>query len=211
MSLILNNIELITRPLRVEKPATPTTVTHSRLVTAKLTTDIQRSSTTGPGWSRPSSASSSAAPTPSATIIGPKALPTPSSSSAAPQLPVAGKVIQPQPRGAVEAAPLSRKDSAGKTAWGATKPASVVQLTPDGASEEFPTAAEAAQGRSFGTVPTVVIAIDFTYTAKHVEKKTPAATDEKKQPQATDEEADAFRGRHLDPNVHHWDDVSSHG
>ena len=29
------------------------------------------------------------------------------------------------------------------------------------------------------------------------------------QKQAMSETADAFRGVHLDPNAHHWDDVSS--
>ena len=42
-----------------------------------------------------------------------------------------------------------------------------------------------------------------------MEKKNSVSADDKKQAAATDEEADAFRGRHLDPNVHHWDDVST--
>ncbi|KAI0343950.1 hypothetical protein BDW22DRAFT_1355185 [Trametopsis cervina] len=171
--------------LSTQKPATQSTLSHSRLVTTKLTTEIQRSSTTGPGWSRPPSTSSPTTATPSVPSPAPKVVSTPASNHAAPQLPVAGKVIQPQPRGAAEAVPLLRKASSGKPAWSSTIPASVVQNTPETANE-FPTAAEVAQGK-LSEKPAVS-----------------QAAAEKKQSMAAD--ADAFRGVHLGPNVHHWDE-----
>ncbi|KAI0702462.1 hypothetical protein BC835DRAFT_1428973 [Cytidiella melzeri] len=168
--------------LSTQKPAMQSSTSHSRLVTAKLTTDTQRLSAAGPGWSRPPSTSSSTAAAPSSSSPIPKGLPTPATNHAAPQLPTVGKVIQPQPRGAVEAVPLVRKDSEGKSVWGNTKPPAVNHSRPETTSNEFPTAAEVAHG-------------------KRVERQ---ADDDKKQALAAD--ADAFRGRHLGPNVHHWDE-----
>lgn len=65
-------------------------------------------------------------------------------STAAPQPAVAGKVIQPQPRGAAEMA-SGRKDSGVKPAWGNARVPSVVGR-PDLTQSDFPTAAEVAQG-----------------------------------------------------------------
>jgi serine/arginine repetitive matrix protein 2 len=48
--------------------------------------------------------------------------------------------------------------------------------------------------------------------SKHPEKeKKPVAQpdDDKKQAAAANADADAFRGVHLGPNVHHWDEVST--
>ncbi|EKM60853.1 uncharacterized protein PHACADRAFT_155971 [Phanerochaete carnosa HHB-10118-sp] len=173
----------------IQKPALQTTPSHSKLVTAKLTADTPRSSTTGPGWSRPSSTSSSIAATPA---VSSSAKPTPATTPAtghgAP-LPVpTGKVIQPQPRTADSPAVL-RKDGTNKPAWRSTPTTVVSAPRPDSVQNEFPTAAEVAQVQS----------------TKLVEKKQIAEV-AAAQKQVLAAEADAFRGVHLGPNVHHWDE-----
>ncbi|KIP11440.1 hypothetical protein PHLGIDRAFT_124843 [Phlebiopsis gigantea 11061_1 CR5-6] len=171
----------------IQKPALQTAPSHSRLVTAKLTADTTRLSTTGPGWSRPSSTNSSVAAAP-ASGSSAKPTPAPASSASHGTLPTPpGKIIQPQPRSADSATSLTRKDSSGKPAWRSpvTSVSTVGQL--DGVQNEFPTAAEVAQVNS----------------AKLIEKKQ-AAQVVAAQKEVMTTEADAFRGVHL--GMHHWDE-----
>ncbi|CAA7264733.1 unnamed protein product [Cyclocybe aegerita] len=172
------------------RPATQPNTSHSRLVTAKLTASPAVSSTAG--WSRPSSV----APSPATVTNSPSStspLPTPStlsSNTAAPQLPHAGKVIQPQPRTATAPLGSLQKESSSKPVWGNVKPPSAVPIRPDIEPSDFPTAAEVAN------VPA---------------RKQPKAEDSKgvldSTKQLRSEEADTFRGVHLDPNAHHWDEM----
>lgn len=127
----------------IEKPPSQAAPTHSRLVTAKLTATPQSSSTT-PGWSRPPSSVSSVAPTPSAAT---NSKPQPIQSSSISPQPTLGKVIQPQPRGASEAfVGVVKKESSGKPVWGNAKGTAAVVAKLDAVANDFPTAAEAAQG-----------------------------------------------------------------
>lgn len=129
----------------VEKPVLQTAPSHSRLVTAKLTADTPRSSTAGPGWSRPSSTNSSVAGAPgSGANVKPPSTPAPASGTPLPT-PV-GKIIRPQPRSADSVVSLSRKDSSTEPAW--RSPVATVSTVGklDGVQSEFPTAAEVAQG-----------------------------------------------------------------
>lgn len=164
------------------KPVSQTSAPHPRLITTKLTTSAQPSSLAGPGWSRPSSVT----PTPSNTNSPPttsgQAL-TNTVSHSAPQLPHVGKVIQPQPRGSLP----GKKDHSGP-AWGAVKGSLSVSV--QDLQSEFPTAAEVAQVRS-----------------AMLSEKQEAAQTAALQKQAMRAEADAFRGVHLDPNAHHWDEM----
>jgi hypothetical protein len=138
---------------KAARPSTQQPPTHSRLVTAKLTTAPQ-SSSAGTGWSRPPSAtppvSSISSPGPGASV---PAITSPSSVAGAPQFPHAGKVIRPQPRSVtVSSSKASPKDSttSSKPAWGNPKPATAAN--PNQAVTEqsdFPTAAEVAQGISY--------------------------------------------------------------
>lgn len=180
------------------RPVAPPISTHSRLVTTKLTAAPVLSTTTGPGWSRPPSATPPVSSTPSTSSNGPPpqplphaAAPAPVSVPAAPQLPVAGKVIQPQPRAIASASSVTgKKDTASKPAWGHPKVVAPV-LFPDSAGpSDFPTAAEVAHGRPSPKVP---------------ESQKPSDAPHSKS--VTLEEADAFRGVHLDPNAHHWDEM----
>ncbi|KAI6045049.1 hypothetical protein EDC04DRAFT_194152 [Pisolithus marmoratus] len=158
---------------------------HSRLVTAKLTFTPQLSATTGSSWSRPSSAAPSATsttPTPSNAQQPQSSAPVP------PQLPHVGKVIQPQPRStASSTALLTKKDGVpAKPAWRNSKSTPGVPFTDN--AIDFPTAAEVAQGRNA--------------------KPDGTKSDELLQSGgAGPHEADAFRGLHLDPNAHHWDEM----
>ncbi|KAH7883818.1 hypothetical protein F5I97DRAFT_1785768, partial [Phlebopus sp. FC_14] len=162
------------------------TVSHSRLVTAKLTSTAQPSPTAGLGWSRPSSATPPVSTTPSNSSTAPP----PASVPAAPPFPHAGKVIQPQPRNAtMSSPPSSKKDGPStKPAWGNAKSRPVTSSTEDVARGDFPTAAEVAHGR--GPKSEEHKAEDLTHAA-----------------QVAPQEADAFRGVHLDPNAHHWDEM----
>ncbi|THH19734.1 hypothetical protein EW146_g1504 [Bondarzewia mesenterica] len=174
------------------KPAPQPTIPHSRLVTTKLTALPQLSTTTGPGWSRPSSTAPSATPSvaPSPAPAGSSSNPNPPApaSHLPPQLPHAGKVIQPQPRGiSPSSAAKESTNGSNKLVWGNLRGGSRATATSDAkVQNDFPTAAEAAQGR----------------VTKYVEKNAP--------PEAAavqnQEDADTFRGVHLDPNAHHWDE-----
>nr|GAT49731.1 predicted protein [Mycena chlorophos] len=160
----------------VSRPSSQTANTHSRLVTAKLTTAAQGLGPT-PGWSRPSSATPPTSTTPA--INDPAAATAP---SAAP---------------APSARPTRSRDNSGQ-AWG--NPRSN-QPRPNVASQmEFPTAAEAAAPRR--GKPT--LADRNTASRETVAAMQLAAAASK---QARLEEADTFRGVHLDPNAHHWDEM----
>lgn len=140
---------------KTARPATQNSTSHSRLVTTKLTATPQ-ASTTGPGWSRPSSATPSVAPSPSSTPNANASSQAPP--AAAPQLPHSGKVIQPQPRAVASGSQSggSRSDGSGgsnKPAWGNVK-ASTAKWNVK-VPNDFPTAAEVAQGVYLCVIATV--------------------------------------------------------
>ncbi|KAI0935969.1 hypothetical protein AcV5_004235 [Taiwanofungus camphoratus] len=173
----------------IQKPVFQTAPSHSRLVTTKLTASPQPPTTTGPGWSRPPSSTPSAAPPPSTTTLKSSTLPASASSHSAPLPAPVGKVIQPQPKGLSDVVGSVKRDGLNKTAWGNAKSTSIVTRL-DAVANDFPTAAEVAQGR----------------TTKVLEK-THAAQVAAAQKQAVAAEEDTFRGVHLDPNAHHWDEM----
>ncbi|EIW86424.1 hypothetical protein CONPUDRAFT_161177 [Coniophora puteana RWD-64-598 SS2] len=170
----------------VPRPSATPLNLHSRLVTTKLTAAPSLSTTTGPGWSRPSSATPPASSTqsaaPNSTGQPHPPAPGPSTGPAPPQLPHAGKVIQPQ------RSSVPPKDSS-KSAWSSTRPP-VAPLSLIATSNDFPTAAEVAQG---------------ALKPKVIEVKQSEEPSSSKR--VTMQEADAFRGVHLDPNAHHWDEM----
>ncbi|KAH0590389.1 hypothetical protein H2248_000544 [Termitomyces sp. 'cryptogamus'] len=181
------------------RPQTQPTVTHSRLVTAKLTSTSPASSTSGAGWSRspsvaPQNATGTHTPNQSSPPLPTTSLGANTSMTGAPQLPHVSKVIQPQPRVASALPGISQKDSSGlaKPVWGNVKSAAVAQRLD--VRNDFPTAAEVAQGAS---------SLRTTKLNDAQESTESAATSKP----ARMEEADAFRGVHLDPNTHHWDEM----
>jgi serine/arginine repetitive matrix protein 2 len=133
------------------KSPPPPTTSHSRLVTTKLTKLPSSSTGTGPGWTRPSSTTPSVAPSPVSGAVS-SAPPAPAPiAHGPPQLPHAGKVIQPQPRGATQIPSTSKSEitnGSSKPAWRNVKPGGTCSGTgpPPGVQSEFPTAAESVQG-----------------------------------------------------------------
>ena len=110
-------------------------------MTAKLTATPQPSTA---GWSRPPSAVSSTAPTP-LPLVGQKSVAAPATSSGVAPVPLpGGKVIHPQPRSSQDVF-STKRDSSAKPAWGAVSGVAPISR-PGGVQEEFPTAAEVAQG-----------------------------------------------------------------
>ncbi|THH11787.1 hypothetical protein EW145_g411 [Phellinidium pouzarii] len=170
------------------RPAPQNATSHSRLVTAKLTATPVLSSP-GPGWSRPSSVPPPASsPTNASGVPKGSILPTsaPGSHGLA-QLapPPGGKIIHPQTRS------IAKTDSlvgTGKPAWRNVRPGA--GNADSSAQNDFPTAAEAAAGRLV-KLADMKVASDAAEAQKH----------------AMSETADAFRGVHLDPNAHHWDEM----
>ncbi|KAI8995372.1 hypothetical protein BD414DRAFT_479342 [Trametes punicea] len=180
-------------PTTTQKPVLQTSTSHPRLVTAKLTATPQPSTTTGPGWSRPASAVPSHAPTPLPAGSA-KASPAPATpAGGAPLPPPVGKVIQPQPRSAQDPVP-QRRDTANKPAWGATKVSTVNLPKLEGVQSDFPTAAEVAQGR-------------VSKLAEKSDAPDAAAAHKQAVMAELQAEEDTFRGVHLDPNAHHWDEM----
>ncbi|KAI6153373.1 hypothetical protein BKA82DRAFT_3970058 [Pisolithus tinctorius] len=186
------------------RPIVQPSGSHSRLVTAKLTSTPQLSATAGPSWSRPSSAAPSATsttPTPSNAQQPLPSVPVPP----APQLPHVGKVIQPQPRStASSTALLTKKDGLPtKPAWRNSKPSSGVSFTDN--AVDFPTAAEVAQGQlGFSGPGKECVEGHLGRSARADDDKSDELPPSKG---AAPQEADAFRGLHLDPNAHHWDEM----
>ncbi|KAF7437085.1 hypothetical protein PC9H_003919 [Pleurotus ostreatus] len=189
------------------RPTAALATSHSRLVTTKLTATPQ-SSSPGPGWSRPSSATptvaSNASPILGSTPNGTSPLPPGSSivgstgaavvSSSAAQLPHVGKVIQPQPRSALLQISTVTPKGSPKPVWGNVKGAAASAKSDETVQNDFPTAAEVAQGAS------------LTQKSKAAESK--GAEEVNMANKAVrNEEAESFRGVHLDPNAHHWDEM----
>jgi serine/arginine repetitive matrix protein 2 len=148
---ILQVNSLPTKGLAKSPP--PSAPSHSRLVTTKLTKLPSSSTGTGTGWTRPPSTTPSLAPSPvSGTVssAAPPLAPAPISHGP-PQLPHVGKVIQPQPRGAIQA-PLAPKpepsNGSSKPAWRNVRQSgnNSGPEPPPEVQSEFPTAAEVAQG-----------------------------------------------------------------
>ncbi|PBK77084.1 hypothetical protein ARMSODRAFT_1079148 [Armillaria solidipes] len=177
------------------RPSVQSSYPHSKLVTAKLTAAPQPSTTTGPGWSRPSSVAPGLQPTTTPNGVSVQASSSSqfkgpaTSTHGPPQLPHAGTVIQPQPRAASQ---ISQTDgmTSGKSVWGNLRSSASL---PSGvrAQSEFPTAAEVAQ---------------VSRKPKGMDAKEPTEASAAHK-QARLEEADTFRGVHLDPNAHHWDEM----
>ncbi|KAH8992045.1 hypothetical protein EDB92DRAFT_2114379 [Lactarius akahatsu] len=175
------------------KSPPPVPPPHSRLITTKLTKLPSSSTGTGTGWTRPSSTTPSLAPSPVSGGV-PSALPLAPApiSHGPPQLPHVGKVIQPQPRGAIQIPSTSKPEvsnGSSKPAWRNVKQGGNSSGPPLGVQSEFPTAAEVAQGCLNGS------------QEKRQSTQSPVT------PSPATTEADTFRGVHLDPNAHHWDEM----
>lgn len=120
---------------------------HSRLVTTKLTATPQPSTTTGPGWSRASSATPPVANSASTGLPNGNTSNVNGSSSANHSNSIAvqsGGLHQPQPRSSMSM-PGNLKDAGGKPVWGNVRGASGGAAT-RAVQNDFPTAAEVAQG-----------------------------------------------------------------
>ena len=156
------------------RPSVQPTSSHSRLVTAKLTASTVVSASTA-GWSRPSSVAPSPANgnTPSSTSPLPTGSSTQTSSTAAPQLPHVGKVIQPQPRApGAQLVSLQKEAGGSKAVWGNAKPPTVLPIRPDIQTNDFPTAAEVANGR-----PLFEQCHTYTENNLHSQYRTPKANE----------------------------------
>ncbi|KAI0768545.1 hypothetical protein BD413DRAFT_128083 [Trametes elegans] len=174
-----------------QKPVLQTSNSHPRLVTAKLTATPQPSTTTGPGWSRPSSAVPSAASPVGSSKASPAPIAPPGGTAVPPP---GGKVIQPQPRASSDAVP-QRRDTSTRPVWGNAKGSAVNSSSLDGAPSDFPTAAEVAQAGRAAKGTDKPVSSDAATVHKQTVMAELAA------------EEDTFRGVHLDPNAHHWDEM----
>jgi hypothetical protein len=137
----------------VVRPQVQPPSSHSRLVTTKLTSTSPASSTGGAGWSRPSSAAPPVTTGSHSPNGGSPLLPAASTAitTVAPgttPLPHA-KLIQPQPRTALPQGP-SPKSLSGvastKPVWKSLKSSQGAVQQPEVRQNDFPTAAEVAQG-----------------------------------------------------------------
>ncbi|KAJ7169544.1 hypothetical protein C8R46DRAFT_1089137 [Mycena filopes] len=180
----------------VSRPQTQSTTSHSRLVTTKLTVAPQSLSAPGAGWSRPSSATPPAAG--AATNPNGPAAPTtadlPSTSSSGPQPTHAKPLIQPQPRPVLGGAAQESRCGVMHARNSSKRPDMTSQ-------SDFPTAAEVAAAPR-KVKPTQADRNLASKEAAALELASAAANK-----QARMEEADTFRGVHLDPNAHHWDEA----
>ena len=186
--------------MEIARPAPQAAHSHSRLVTAKLTASPV-SSSPGPGWSRPNSVTPPAPSPANSSGAGKGSAATSASASGhgPPQIAPGGKIIQPQVL-------KPKTDGPGKSAWKNVQPGTVSAVLQ---IQEFPTAAEAEQSAllfddSFALV--FMLSGFIGRLAKISELKAQAGSADA-QKQALSETADAFRGVHLDPNAHHWDEV----
>ncbi|KAF8334288.1 uncharacterized protein EI90DRAFT_2915832, partial [Cantharellus anzutake] len=174
---------------RISTPPQPPT--HSKLVTAKLTS-AGHSSQVATGWNK---ASGLAAPTPQFPNGGA------TSDPATTQIVTAtSKNGLLPPGGTAISLPKSSKNGSGTSkVWGnASQSTRTTMSTP--AASDFPTAAEASSNRKSKLAHQPSLAVQVTHT--------PPLASSIQQAEAS---ADAFRGLHLDPNAHHWDEVYEDG
>lgn len=150
---------------------------RSRLLTTKLTT-TPSSGPHGTGWSRPSSTAPSPAST---TPQGNEKSHTPlaSQNSKAPS-------AQQRPSSATK-----DRQSSASPVWGSLKSTTTTAPVDPATRNDFPTAAEVAQETS----------------TKKTKPSQEVATEPVTSAQVRQDEADTFRGVHLDPNAHHWDEM----
>ena len=102
-----------------------------------------------------------------------------------------------------------------KAAWGNPKPSTAAVSRPEVTSNDFPTAAEVAQGKKDGDAVFLSAIIHTFFQGTRKVNPTDQSTKEVPTSPSTmtsskpsrSEEADTFRGVHLDPNAHHWDEV----
>jgi serine/arginine repetitive matrix protein 2 len=195
------------------KSPPPPATSHPRLVT-KLTKLPSSSAGTSPGWTRPSSTVPSLAPSPvsGGVSVAPPPAPAPVSHGP-PQLPHIGKVIQPQPRGAIQTPSASKSEYANgssKPAWrNVRQGGSTTGIgPPPGVQSEFPTAAEVALGAFVRFSAVLYEPLTFAGHLNGVQDKK-QSNDVPATPSSATTEADTFRGVHLNPNAHHWDEVRS--
>ena len=91
----------------------------------------------------------------------------------------------------------------------------MVVSRPEVKSNDFPTAAEVAQGKKDGGIPGSNYKLSSGTISTRMSKSIDHSTQEVPTSPSTvttnkpsrSEEADTFRGVHLDPNAHHWDEV----
>lgn len=102
-----------------------------------------------------------------------------------------------------------KSDASGKPVWGNVRNDGV---SPDlSVQSDFPTAAEVAHGPH--NLSIFRILINYYHTVKatariaKLQDAKDAADISSADKQARSVEADTFRGIHLDPNAHHWDEV----
>jgi serine/arginine repetitive matrix protein 2 len=191
----------------VKSPPPPPT-SHSRLVDAKLAKLPSSSTGTGAGWTRPSSATPSLTPSPGSG--GMSSVSPPAPAPGPPLLPHVGKVIQPQHRGAIQPPSRFKPEStngSSKPAWRNVKQGESA-ASGIGAQNEFPTAAEVAQGAFRDTLRVITGSHTFSGRLNGVQEEK-QTTQTPANPSSATTEADTFRGVHLDPNAHHWDEVRS--
>jgi serine/arginine repetitive matrix protein 2 len=99
----------------------------------------------------------------------------------------------------------------GKPAWRNLKPPSDGPVAVTGQDTNFPTAAEVAQGWLHldvyaHTCTRLISSYDLVHASREQHRKQLEEAHEAQQ-HALQEQADAFRGVHLNPNAHHWDEV----
>lgn len=164
------------------RPAQPTPAAHpSRLVTAKLTTNGP-SSASSTGWNtpRPNSATNTANPSPAQT----PGITAPSSKQSVP-LAANANLSSERPNSA------TRSGASGKP-WGDMKKVTT-SVPVVNAVSDFPTAAEVARGKTSQVV-------------KPPKQVPPQLATDSPPKAILNESEDAFRGVHLDPKAHHWDE-----
>ncbi|EGN91936.1 hypothetical protein SERLA73DRAFT_80019 [Serpula lacrymans var. lacrymans S7.3] len=164
-------------------------ISHSRLVTAKLTSarSPQTSATAGVGWPKSSSVASPSVSPMSTTNTPVHTVPVFPSVQ---QLPYIRNIPQPSP--AALSMTAGGKGRSSRVAWSNAQNSPNVSGVGGTTQIDFPTASEVAQG----------IPLPLNSNISH-EKDGESASHKKQRLQ----EADTFRGLHLNPNAHHWDEM----
>jgi serine/arginine repetitive matrix protein 2 len=94
-----------------------------------------------------------------------------------------------------------------KPVWGNVKPGQASVRTDVRVQNDFPTAAEVAQGLSHSLSFSNHRSQSATGAIARSRAQELEAIAQAEKKQAMMQQADAFRGVHLDPNAHHWDEV----
>ncbi|EJU01125.1 hypothetical protein DACRYDRAFT_108457 [Dacryopinax primogenitus] len=203
----------------IARPASVTpNQSQSRLVTTKLTMVAPALPTPAAGWNKSGTPSGAPSPQPAATPLSAQAHTPATTTPAVPHATIQTAVLQSASAKLATSAAASRSAAppspgalpvpSAPSAARTPRPVPQIQKTPAVPTNVW---GHPAPVPAIGVMPGFTVDADFPTAAEAARGKRPRQGPSHKAeavpPAHADTSADAFRGVHLDPNAHHWDEM----